>query len=168
MITIREASKHELDFIREQRLRAYEEHASNIPVAHFEALKQAISSDADVDAGSQLIIAELNGEIIGSVVLCPGNTDAYKGLVGMSEFPEIRMLAVSQNARKHGVATKLISECIHRSKQDGAAYIGLHTADFMQGAMRLYERLGFERMPQLDFEPADDGIIVKAFHLRIL
>ncbi|WP_256243316.1 hypothetical protein [Bacillus sp. V3B] len=37
----------------------------------------------------------------------------------------------------------------------------------MESAIKLYERLGFERLPQFDFEPANDGIIVKAFRLTI-
>ncbi|MCL6599127.1 MAG: GNAT family N-acetyltransferase [Alicyclobacillus macrosporangiidus] len=167
MLKIRDAFVHELDFIRQQRVAAYEEYSLNIPQGHWELLKQSISSDADVDTGVQLIIAELDGEIVGSVVLCPENTDAYKGLVDMSEFPEIRMLAVTPKARKKGVATALIKECIRRAKQTGAQYIGLHTADFMKSAVRLYERMGFKRVPQLDFEPANDGIVVKAYRLPI-
>ena len=43
---------------------------------------------------------------------------------------------------------------------------GLHTGEFMDSAMRLYDRLDFERIAQLDFVPADDGIVVKAFRLN--
>ncbi|OIK16821.1 hypothetical protein BIV60_02045 [Bacillus sp. MUM 116] len=39
--------------------------------------------------------------------------------------------------------------------------IGLHTGEFMERAMGLYECLGFERLPDFDF----DGIIVKANQL---
>jgi ribosomal protein S18 acetylase RimI-like enzyme len=77
------------------------------------------------------------------------------------------MLAVDHEARGRGVAEALIKECIHRTKVNGAKSIGLHTADFMKTAMRLYERMGFERLPQFDFEPAGDGIIVKAYRLSI-
>jgi ribosomal protein S18 acetylase RimI-like enzyme len=45
--------------------------------------------------------------------------------------------------------------------------IVLHTADFMKSAMKLYKRIGFERHPQHDFEPANDGVVVKAFRLSI-
>jgi hypothetical protein len=45
--------------------------------------------------------------------------------------------------------------------------IGLHTADFMKRAIQLYGRLGFERSLKYDFEPANDGVIVKAFRLTI-
>jgi hypothetical protein len=33
--------------------------------------------------------------------------------------------------------------------------------------MKLYERIGFERLPQYDFIPANDGIIVKAYRLSL-
>lgn len=167
MVNIREALAHELAMVRQQRVKAYEEHSKNLPRAHWAALKRAISSDADVSEGVHILVVELDGAVVGSVALCPENTDAYKGLVEMSEYPEIRMLAVTPEARNKGVALALITECIRRAQHRGCKYIGLHTADFMKSAMRLYERMGFERISQFDFQPADDGIIVKAYRLSI-
>lgn len=164
---IRDVVADELQFIRAQRVKSYEEHAEKIPEAHWKALKQAISSEADLQQGVERIVAELEGEIVGSVALFPAKTDAYDGYVDELDYPEIRMLAVTPQARGNGVAAALISECIRRTKAKGFSSIGLHTADFMESAMRLYERLGFERLPQFDFEPADDGIIVKAYRLTI-
>jgi hypothetical protein len=37
----------------------------------------------------------------------------------------------------------------------------------MKSAINLYSRIGFNRLPQYDFEPSNDGVIVKAFHLSI-
>lgn len=54
-----------------------------------------------------------------------------------------------------------------RTKEKGIDSIGLHTADFMKSAMKLYEGFGFERIPQYDFEPANDGVIVKAFRRSV-
>jgi GNAT superfamily N-acetyltransferase len=162
---IRDAIEIEIHTIREQRVRSYEEHAQSIPEAHWKALKQAISSEADAQPGVERIVAELDGKIVGSVVLFPARTSAYAGAVVELEYPEIRMLAVTPEARGKGVARALISECIRRAKVKGYQSIGLHTADYMQSAMKLYERLGFKRLPQFDFEPAKDGIIVKAYRL---
>jgi len=167
MVKIREALSCEVEMIREQRVKAYVEHVQMIPQAHWETLKEAILSDTDEQLDVELIVAELNGEIMGSVALFPAKSDAYKGLVDMLEYPEIRMLAVNQGSRGKGVAEALINECIHRTKEKGLHGIGLHTADFMKSAMHLYERMGFVRMPQFDFEPANDGIIVKAYQLSI-
>jgi GNAT superfamily N-acetyltransferase len=162
---IRDAVMEELPFIREQRVNSYDEHAKNIPEDHWKALKQAISSNADAEENVERIVAVIDGEIVGSVALFPAKTDAYEGLVDELDYPEIRMLAVTPQARGKGVAAVLITECIRRARGNGFRYIGLHTADFMKSALGLYERLGFERLPQFDFEPANDGIIVKAYRL---
>ena len=162
---IRDATAGELAFIREQRVHSYEEHAQKIPEEHWQALKQAISSDADTKEDVERIVAVIDGRIVGSVALFPAKIDAYEGLVKELDYPEIRMLAVTPLARGKGVAEALVSECIQRAKVQGFQSVGLHTADFMKSAMGLYERLGFERLPQFDFEPANDGIIVKAYRL---
>lgn len=162
---IRDAKEDEGPFIREKRINSYKEHAQCIPERHWEALKRSISSDADMNPGVERIVAELDGEILGSVALFPAKTDAYNGHIDALDYPEIRMLAVTPEARGKGVATALISECVRRSKEKGYSSIGLHTGEFMESAQRLYERLGFERLPQFDFEPAGDGIIVKAYRL---
>jgi ribosomal protein S18 acetylase RimI-like enzyme len=162
---IRNAAKNELGFIREQRINAYREHAQVVPSGHWKALERAISSEADTQPGVELIAAELNGNILGSVALFPPKTDAYEGNVEELDYPEIRMLAVSTECRGKGVASALISECIHRAKNNGFQWIGLHTGEFMKDAIKLYEKIGFERLPKYDFQPADDGITVKAFRL---
>jgi len=164
---IRDAVKSELPLIREQRVSAYSEHAQSIPKDHWNALKQAISSEADSNAEVELIVAEFNNKIIGSVVLFPPNTDAYEGYLDKLNYCEIRMLAVEPDSRGMGVATALISECIERAKLKGYDKIGLHTGEYMVGAINLYNRFGFKRIPEYDFEPANDGIIVKAFQLSI-
>lgn len=166
-MNIRLAEPQELAFIQSQRVAAYEDHSHKISAEHWNGLKDAISSGADEDDGVEILVAEIDGEIVGSVVLCPGNTDAYKGLFSISEHPEIRMLAVDKNARKQGIAEQLIEACIKRSKARGSKYIGLHTGEFMSSAIRLYEKLGFEHLPSLDFEPINDGVIVKSFRLQI-
>jgi GNAT superfamily N-acetyltransferase len=167
MLIIRDAKVDEQPHIQELRLNAYSEHANKIPEDHWNVLKESILSNTDTGENVIRLVAELDGEIVGSVALFPAKTDAYGGLVGELDYPEIRMLAVSSEARGHGVATALITECVQRVKTQGLGYIGLHTADFMESAIKLYSRLGFERLTQFDFEPSDDGIIVKAFRLSV-
>jgi GNAT superfamily N-acetyltransferase len=162
---IRDAREEEYHYIREQRVHSYEEHSKSIPENHWQALKRAISSDKDTQPGADRIVAELDGEIVGSVVLFPADTDAYVGTNLELQYPEIRMLAVTPGARGKGVAAALIMECIRRAKVQGFQSIGLHTADYMESAVKLYQRLGFKRLPQFDFEPTNDGIIVKAYGL---
>ncbi|MBO9128595.1 GNAT family N-acetyltransferase [Bacillus sp. 165] len=164
---IRDAVKSELEFIREQRIQAYSEYTRAVSAEHWAALKKAISSDADIQPGVELIVAEVDGRIVGSVTLFPAKTDAYEGSIDELDYPEIRMLAVAPEARGKGVATALVYECIRRAKAKGFVAIGLHTGEFMESAIKLYERIGFERLPEYDFEPAGDGVVVKAFRLLV-
>ncbi len=55
-----------------------------------------------------------------------------------------------------------MDECLHRARAAGAPALALHTADIMAVAMRLYERMGFVRAPELDFRPAPE-ILVKGY-----
>lgn len=165
MMIIRDAREEELPLIREQRIKAYEEHSKSIPEKHWNALKQALLSDKDIQPGVERIVAEDEAGILGSVVLFPANTDAYVGTAIELHYPEIRMLAVTPEARGKGIADALIIECTRRAKIKGYQAIGLHTADYMESAVKLYQRIGFIRQPEFDFEPANDGIIVKAYRL---
>lgn len=164
---IRDAVVDELSYIRELRLNAYEEHAPKIPEDHWNILKQSIVSDKDMLPGVERMVAEIDGVIIGSVALFSPEIKAYEGLLDDEmDYPELRMLAISPQARGKGVARALINECIQRAKEKGFLSMGLHTADFMEDAIKLYGYLGFERLPQYDFEPTNDGIIVKAFRIN--
>lgn len=160
---IRNAKKEELTFIRKQRKLAYEEHKKAVSPEHWNALQKSILSDADIQPNVELIVAELDGAVVGSIALFPAKVDAYEGKVEEVDYPEIRLLAVPASSRGHGVATALLKECFLRAKEKSYDYIGLHTGSFMTGAIKLYESLGFERLPQYDFEPADDGVIVRAY-----
>lgn len=164
-IIIRNALKSEFPYIQEQRINAYREHSNVIPSEHWTVLKKTLSSDGDGIPGVELIVAEVDGNIVSSVVLFPAKTNAYQGYIEELDYPEIRMLAVASEVRGKGVAKALINECIERTKAKGFTSIGLHTGEFMESAIRLYERLGFVRIPQFDFEPANDGIIVRAYQL---
>ena len=51
---------------------------------------------------------------------------------------------------------------MRRARQAGFAAVTLHTTDMMAVAMSMYERIGFVRAPELDFEPAP-GFTIKGY-----
>ncbi len=166
-MNIRVVTEGERDFVREQRLNAYLPYAARISAEHWQGLSHSLSSDADRQNGAELLVAEIDGRIAGSVVLFPPRTDAYDGLVDAADVPEIRMLAVDSDYRGRGVASALIDACVERARAQGFRAIGLHTGEFMTPARRLYEKLGFARVPELDFVPIADGIVVMGYRLSI-
>ncbi|PFH83881.1 GNAT family N-acetyltransferase [Bacillus sp. AFS088145] len=166
-IEICNAEKEMFQSIRKQRINAYYEYVNLLPDKHWNALKKSLSSKIDEQEGVEIIVATVLGKIVGSVALFPAKINAYAGYIDELDYPEIRMLAVESDCRGQGVATALISECINRTKEKGFDAIGLHTGEFMKNAISLYERIGFKRLPKFDFEPANDGIIVRAYQLKI-
>lgn len=165
---IRQAFAHEYETIKKQRLASYEPFSNVIPAGHWEILKNTLTSENAKNAGAKVFVSEINGAIAGSVVLFPSQSKAYEWDAAALEYPEIRMLAVDANFRSNGIGKALVEHCVAVAKEQGYPFIGLHTAHFMESAMRLYKQLGFSRVPSLDFEPLDDGIIVKAFRLNLI
>ena len=93
------------------------------------------------------------GELLGGVTYVSGPNDPYseglrEGEAGM------RMLAVDRAHRRRGVGRTLTEWCLARARADGRLRLILHTAVWMPDAIRLYERMGFARQPQIDFAPA--------------
>lgn len=76
-------------------------------------------------------------------------------------------MAVVPEAREQGIGKALMMECIRRAGGLGANCLNLHTTDMMQVAMRMYQRMGFIRAPELDFHP-DPSVPVKAYRLDLI
>ncbi|MFM2482282.1 GNAT family N-acetyltransferase [Celerinatantimonas sp. YJH-8] len=67
----------------------------------------------------------------------------------------IRLLAVRPEARKHGVGKALTEYCIDLAKQSAHQQVILHTTQAMAIAWKMYEKLGFVRSEDLDFQQAE-------------
>jgi len=59
-----------------------------------------------------------------------------------------------------------MQECIRRARAWDAPFLQLHTMEVMQVARAMYERMGFARMPDLDFSPAE-GVNVMGYGLDL-
>ncbi|TDL80429.1 GNAT family N-acetyltransferase [Peribacillus frigoritolerans] len=164
---IRKMKEHEIEFVRMQRLEGYKEYRSLVSEDHWYALKGTLSSDSDLNKGVEIFVAEIENQLAGSIVLFPGKMASYEWTSDSPDYPEIRMLAVDHQYRGHGIGRALVQHCIDLSAKQGYSFVGLHTADFMKNAIALYTKMNFERVPEFDFEPVNDGIIVKGFRLPI-
>ncbi|MBT2704497.1 GNAT family N-acetyltransferase [Bacillus sp. ISL-35] len=160
---IREMEYGEIETVRNLRLESYQEYEQFVSKEHWAVLKNTLISDNDLKNNAKIYIAELDGQIAGSVVLFPASIKAYEWNENIQDYPEVRMLSVKPMIRSKGIGGALVEHCIKVSKEENNSHIGLHTASFMTKAISLYESKGFERLPELDLEPMNDGIIVKAF-----
>ena len=115
-----------------------------------------VLADAATRAREATLLAAVDGAgaIIGTVTFCrPGSTFAELPAPGEAEF---RMLAVSAEARGRGVGEALVRECLDRARTHGDDAIVLSTQPEMRAAHRIYERLGFVRVPERDWYPVPD------------
>jgi predicted N-acetyltransferase YhbS len=165
---IRDAGASDREAIEAVTLSAYQQFGAVMPPALWDRYRQNIVSTLAAAPPKTQIVAEAGGQIVGSVLLYPAGTQIVPpGGASMAlALPEVRLLAVAPSARGQGIGALLMDECVRRARESGAKALTLHTTDMMQAAMRLYERLGFQRTPALDFEPAP-GVTVKGFLLPL-
>jgi ribosomal protein S18 acetylase RimI-like enzyme len=123
-----------------------------------------------VDAARRAELAELlvavngDGTLVGTVTIVrPGTPFAELSREGELEF---RMLGVRPSATGRGIGEALTRAVIERAREVGVARVVLCSMLTMERAHRLYERLGFVRMPERDWEP-HPGITLIAYRLEV-
>ena len=166
-LKLRNARDDERDAIRDLTLAAYAEYAVLLPQPFWEAYQPNLLVTLNTEGPVERLVAERAGRLVGSVLLYPARTQAYGQQVSVSgASPEVRLMAVAPTDRGEGVGTALLQECARRASRSGATSLGLHTMDEMRAAVRLYEREGFIRAPDLDFHTAG-GVLVKGYRLSL-
>ncbi|GHO51335.1 GNAT family N-acetyltransferase [Ktedonospora formicarum] len=161
-LILRNAHENERKIIRDITIEAYAEYQAVMPLDFWTRYRHNLIVTLDGEGTFDQIVVEQNGSIIGSVSLYPPAADSYKGAAISIPYPEVRHLAVLLQARGQGIGTVLMKECERRARETGAQAIGLHTAEVMQTAIRMYERLGFVRTPETDFQPSE-GVVVLGY-----
>ncbi len=60
------------------------------------------------------------------------------------------MLSVDPEHRGRGLGRLLSEECMARARRDGAGKVALHTGEQMVAARRLYGKMGFEVLREIE------------------
>lgn len=164
-VILKVTDKHDNEAIQNVILSSFIEFSKDLPAEGWHDYKLNIAEAVNVSPIAHRIVAECNGEIIGSVFLYRNGSDAYGTNDLQINDPVIRLLAVKPNARGLGIGRKLIQYCINIGKQQGAAMIYLHTSDMMAHAVALYEKLGFTRAYDKEYNKGE--IIVKSYKYEL-
>jgi GNAT superfamily N-acetyltransferase len=111
---------------------------------------------AKVAAGCEVVVAvDDAGTLLGGVCFVPSADNPYHE----SDDPAsvgFRHLAVATDAQGRGAGRALVTWCIDRGAELGAARMVIFSARWMTRAHGLYEQLGFRRAPDLDWVPVPD------------
>ncbi|MDQ2940568.1 MAG: GNAT family N-acetyltransferase [Chloroflexota bacterium] len=156
--------------IRDARPAEYER-IGKILVAAYSAVDPELGGYADDlrdvaarAAAAEVLVAAERADPVGTVTYVPG-----PGPYAEWEDPDaagIRMLAVDPEWQGRGLGAALVRACIERAQAAGRARIRLHTTDLMAAAQHMYERLGFLRTSENDWEPAP-GFWLRAYRLDL-
>ncbi|GAA1326301.1 GNAT family N-acetyltransferase [Leucobacter albus] len=116
-------------------------------LAQNEAWGRVERDTAGRDAAGRVLIAEEQGEMVGAAsVLRHGSS--FAKLAGPGEA-ELRLVAVAPRVRGRGYGAALVRAGLEEALGWGATALRLDTG-VKNPAQHLYERLGFERTPELD------------------
>jgi ribosomal protein S18 acetylase RimI-like enzyme len=111
-----------------------------------------------------LVAVDAAGEVVGTVTYAvPGQR--YAEVSGPDEA-EFRMLGVAPAGQRRGVGRALVQACIDRARDQGRSALVLSSEVRMASAHRLYERMGFARDPERDWQP-DPEISLLVYVLRL-
>ncbi len=144
---------------------AFQEYKNLVPSAAWQAYLEDILDVRSRLSIAELIIAKINRKLVGTVTLFL-NVLPSSDVGWPKDWAGIRLLAVDPRYRRQGIGRALMDECVRRCRGQGIATIGLHTTKIMDVAHRMYEHMGFTRIPEFDFHPAS-GVVVTAYRLDV-
>jgi len=167
-VYIRQAARSDQAAIQMVTLAAFQEYAVFMTPQSWRAYRRNILDTLNESQPAMHLVAEQEGKIVGSVLLVPTQTEDQGSGEGSRslESSEIRLLAVSPSARIRGIGKALLNACVEQARQAGVKALTLHTSDVMQIALRMYEKMGFVRAPELDFRPAEN-MLIKGYRLEL-
>lgn len=150
-LEIREVRPDEWDALGDVTLAAY----TALPGAHLDnGYADELRDVGARAAGAEVLVAVTtvgDRRVVGGVTYVPG-PGPYAELVEEGEAG-FRHLAVAPDCEGSGVGRRLVEACIERARAAGRSRLVLHTTPWMTRAQELYQRLGFERAPELDWVP---------------
>lgn len=107
-----------------------------LPESYFEAFEQI-----DSDPNHELIVAELDGEVIGTLHIMFLPSISYQG--GLRA--QVESVRVEEKYRGRGIGREMMKWAIEKARARGAHLVQLTTHKSREDAHRFYERLGFEK-----------------------
>ena len=156
---VRDAGVEDLDQVSLLIRDAYQEYQANFSPEVWEGYARDIMDVRSRLDTSELIVAENSGRLVGAVTFYPNTSPSDQG-GWPAGWTGIRLLAVHPDARGMGIGRVLMDECLRRSRLLSATALGLHTTELMGIARGMYERMGFVRVPEYDFQAGPEVVVL--------
>ena len=93
------------------------------------------------DPNHKLIVAEINGRLVGTADLVIVPNLSHRGL----PWAVMENVIVDESVRRKGVAARMVKYLVEVAKKSGCYKIGLSSSTKRPAAHRMYESLGFKQ-----------------------
>jgi ribosomal protein S18 acetylase RimI-like enzyme len=103
------------------------------------------------DRAELLVVRDTAGSVVGSVALVVAGD--FGNITTSEEEAAFRMLVVDPAVQGQGIGELLVTTCLDRARAAGKRRMVISTDTVMTTAQRLYQRLGFTRLPERDWSP---------------
>ena len=152
---IRDATEGDFDEIGRLTVAAYR--ALDRWVGDDYALHLAGVAERAAVPGNVILVAEdeADGAVLGSVTLTLDAGPYFEWVHGVDGDCGFRMLAVDPAVQGQGAGPALVAECLDRARAGGRQRMVIGSTEWMTTAHRIYERMGFRRVPELDQQWGD-------------
>lgn len=127
---------------------AYRPHA--LRGLHYQAANQDDATTRERLTSGESMVAELKGQIVGTVTLYAPNANAQCPTYRRSGVYKFGQFAVRPDLQRRGIGLKMIELMEKRACERGATHLGLDTAEQATHLIEWYERLGFQRADHIE------------------
>lgn len=150
---IREATLSERSLVADITRRSYAQYEAQSDPAFWTKYEKSTEATLMTADSATRLILEHQSKIVASVLYCDPSEWKINDTNIKNPYPEMRLLAVLPEFRNLGIAATLIDYCEQRALAEGFSALTLHTTILMQTAKAMYERRGYSRYVDIDFEP---------------
>ena len=149
---VRDAVPADYPAIRDVVIAAYRQYAELVARdVFFPYLVDVLDLEKHARHG-RLIVVEAAGWVCGFAAFYPDAS--VQGVGWPPGWASGRGLAIHPAVRGHGAGRALIATLESLAREAGAPVFAFHTSSFMTSAIAWYERLGYRRAPEFDFDMA--------------
>lgn len=99
---------------------------------------------------------------LGCVTFVPDASDPHAERLEADEA-SFRMLGVAPEHQGRSIGVTLVHRCLDEARRNAKQAVFIYSGHWMIGAHRLYERLGFERLPQRDWPLVEPPVTLLGF-----
>ena len=147
--TYRKAKNQDVENLKALGLLAYSQYSEVIGEVFAAKMRKAHTNEiySDFLTKGTGFVCEFENRLVGMAFLLPhGNPHKFFD----ADWAHIRYVGVHPDHERKGIGKALTRLCIEQAKDSGEKTLALHSSIFQPAAVHIYERLGFQKIKELD------------------